>query len=126
MDYKCVASRLQNALAGDNTDHLSPVHADKYCELKGPRKSESMPNCYTKLSQEPMRLCATLSSDEAQHPINVQSYDNRNESVITMNSCENVPQNDKTEMKKDDLRKYVKMVSLRDWDFIKCHCKKNF
>ncbi|RLU26509.1 hypothetical protein DMN91_000305 [Ooceraea biroi] len=94
-------------ISSDNTDNLSPVYTDKYCEPKGPRKSESMPNCHTKLSQEPMRR-ATLSLDE--HPVSMHSLDDQNDSAITMKSNENAPLIGRTETK-DDLRKYVKMIA---------------
>jgi Fic family protein len=52
---------------------------------------------------------AVVSSDESQRPISVQPLD-QSEGKITVNSIENVSLNDKNETK-DDLRKYVKMVS---------------
>jgi len=104
----CLTCKSQIALAGDNTDNLSPILVDRYCEPKGPKKSESMPNCHAKLSQETMKRAA-LSSDESQRPINVQALD-QSEGKVTVNSIENVSLNDKNGTK-DDLRKYVKMVS---------------
>ncbi|XP_032666568.1 serine/threonine-protein kinase dst2 isoform X3 [Odontomachus brunneus] len=102
-------------ISGGNTDNLAPIqkiHADKSFDLiKGPVKSESMPNCYTKLSQEPIRY--VMQSLEAQTPIAVQPLDDQNESAITMNSIENTPLTSRNSSK-DDLRKYVKMVDRRD------------
>lgn len=95
-------------VTGGNTDNLSPIqkiYASKHFDSKGPKKSESMPNCYTKLSQEPIRYAA--QSLETQNPI--QSLEDQNESVITMNSNENTPLTSRKESK-NDLRKYVKMV----------------
>lgn len=103
--------RLQNTIAGGNTDNLAPIqkiHADKSFDLtKDPVKSESMPNCYTKLSQEPIKY--VIQSLEAQTPTAVQPLDDQNESAITMNSIENTPLTSRNSSK-DDLRKYVKMV----------------
>lgn len=64
-----------------------------------------MPNCYTKLSQEPI-IYATQPL-ETQNPI--QLLEDQNESVITMNSNENTPLTSRKESK-NDLRKYLKMV----------------
>ncbi|KAM0734733.1 Centrobin [Formica fusca] len=96
-------------ISGGNTDNLSPIqkiYASKHFDSKGPKKSESMPNCYTKLSQEPIRYAA--QSLETQNPI--QSLEDQNESVITMNSNENTPLTSRKESK-NDLRKYVKMIA---------------
>lgn len=105
--------RLQNTITGGNTDNLAPIqkiHADKsFDSTKGPVKSESMPNCYTKLSQEPIIRYVTQSL-EPQTPTAVQPLDDHNESAITMNSIENTPLTSRNNSK-DDLRKYVKMVS---------------
>lgn len=94
-------------LTGGNTDNLSPIqkiYASKHSDLKGPKKSESMPNCYTKLSQEPIRYAT--QSLETQNPL--QSLEDQNESVI-INSNDNTPLTSRKESK-NDLRKYVKMV----------------
>lgn len=63
-----------------------------------------MPNCYTKLSQEPIRYTESL---ETQNPIQV--LEDQNESMITMNSNDNTPLTSRKESN-HDLRKYVKMV----------------
>lgn len=97
-------------ISGSNMD-ISPIqkiHADKYFESKGPKKSESMPNCYTKLSQELMKH--VTQPLEAHSLINAQPREDQNESVTTMNSVENLPLTSKNESK-DDLRKYVKMIA---------------
>lgn len=65
-----------------------------------------MPNCYTKLSQEPIRYGTQL---EAQNPMKIQTFEDQNESVMTMNSIENTPLTSRNNSK-DDLRKYLKMV----------------
>ncbi|KMQ96257.1 sporulation-specific protein 15-like isoform x1 protein [Lasius niger] len=96
-------------ISGSNTDNLSPIqkiYTDKHFDSKGPKKSESMPNCYTKLSQEPI-IYATQPL-ETQNPI--QLLEDQNESVITMNSNENTPLTSRKESK-NDLRKYLKMIA---------------
>lgn len=106
--------RLQDTITGGNTENLSPlqkIHTDKYFDPNGPKKSESLPNCYTKLSQEPVRHVT-----QSQNPISVQPADDHNESMITMNSVENTPLTSKNES--NDLRKYVKMVSGIEEDFL--------
>ncbi|KAL6422411.1 hypothetical protein ACFW04_010620 [Cataglyphis niger] len=95
-------------ISGGNTDNLSPIqkiYANKHFDSKGPKKSESMPNCYTKLSQEPIRYAT--QSLETQNPL--QSHENQNESVI-INSNDNTPLTNRKESK-NDLRKYVKMIA---------------
>ncbi|XP_029171168.1 serine/threonine-protein kinase dst2-like isoform X2 [Nylanderia fulva] len=95
-------------ISGGNTDNLSPIqkiYADKHFNSKGPKKSESMPNCYTKLSQEPIKYTTQL---ETQNPM--QLFEDQNESVITMNSNENTSLISRKESK-NDLRKYVKMIA---------------
>lgn len=95
----------------DNTSSIQKIHVDKYFDSKGPKKSESMPNCYaTKLSQESMKHMAQPL--EAHNLINAQPFEDQNESMITINSIENTSLISKNESK-DDLRKYVKMVRLR-------------
>lgn len=89
----------------DNLSQIQKIYADKHFDSKGPKKSESMPNCYTKLSQEPIRY--TTQSLETQNPI--QLFEDQNESMITMNSNENSSLTSRKESK-NDLRKYVKMV----------------
>lgn len=91
----------------DNISSIQKIHGDKCFDSKGPKKSESMPNCYTKLSQELMKH--TAQSLEARNLISAQPVEDQNESVITMNSIENALLTSKNESK-DDLRKYVKMV----------------
>lgn len=102
----CTDCKLQ--FTGGNTDNLSPIqkiYANKHFDSKEPKKSESMPNCYTRLSQEPIRYAP--ESLETQNPI--QLLEDQNESVITMNSNDNTPLTSRKESK-NDLRKYVKMV----------------
>ncbi|XP_011263281.2 putative leucine-rich repeat-containing protein DDB_G0290503 isoform X1 [Camponotus floridanus] len=96
-------------ISGGNTDNLSPIqkiHANKHFDSKEPKKSESMPNCYTRLSQEPIRYAT--ESLETQNPI--QLLEDQNESVITMNSNDNTPLTSRKESN-NDLRKYVKMIA---------------
>ncbi|KAG5348486.1 CNTRB protein, partial [Acromyrmex charruanus] len=98
-------------ISGSNMDNISPIqkiHGDKCFDSKGPKKSESMPNCYTKLSQELIKH--TAQSLEARNLINAQPVEDHNESAITMNSIENAPLTNRNESK-DDLRKYVKMIA---------------
>ncbi|XP_050463068.1 serine/threonine-protein kinase dst2-like isoform X4 [Cataglyphis hispanica] len=95
-------------ISGGNTDNLSPIqkiYANKHFDSKGPKKSESMPNCHTKLSQEPIRYAT--QSLETQNP--VQLLEDQNESVI-INSNDNTPLTSRKESK-NDLRKYVKMIA---------------
>jgi len=91
----------------DNISPIQKIHGDKCFDSKNPKKSESMQNCYTKLSQELMKH--TAQSLEARNLINAQSVEDHNESMVTMNSIENGPLTNRNESK-DDLRKYVKMV----------------
>ncbi|XP_018350474.1 PREDICTED: ELKS/Rab6-interacting/CAST family member 1 isoform X2 [Trachymyrmex septentrionalis] len=98
-------------ISGSNMDNISPIqkiHGDKCFDSKGPKKSESMPNCYTKLSQELIKH--TAQSLEARNLINTQPVEDHNESVVTMNSVENAPLTNRNESK-DDFRKYVKMIA---------------
>lgn len=91
----------------DNISPIQKIHTDKYFDSKGPKKSESMPNCYAKLSRESIKH--TGQSLEPQNLISAQPLD-QNESVVTINSIENMPLTNRNGSK-DDLRKYVKMVS---------------
>jgi len=91
----------------DNISSIQKIHADKCFDSKGPKKSESMPNCYSKFSQELIKH--TAQSLEAHNLISAQPLEDQNESVITMNSMENTSLTNRNESK-DDLRKYVKMV----------------
>lgn len=91
----------------DNISPIQKIHSDKYFDSKGPKKSESLPNCYTKLSQESIKHTQSLDTHNL---IGAQPLEDQNESVITMNSIENTPLTSKNESK-DDLRKYVKMVN---------------
>ncbi|KYM98758.1 PREDICTED: uncharacterized protein LOC108777363 [Cyphomyrmex costatus] len=101
-------------ISGSNMDNISPIqkiYADRCSNFehsKGPKKSESMPNCYTKLSQELVKHAA--HSLEARNLISAQPVEDQNESVVTMNSIENAPLTSRNEPK-DDLRKYVKMIA---------------
>ena len=45
----------------ENLTPLQKIHAEKLFELRSPKKSESMPNCYTKISQEPIKLTSHVS-----------------------------------------------------------------
>lgn len=75
-------------------------------DCKDPKKSESMSNCYTKLSQESVKhITQLLETQNLIHP-----REDQNESMVTMNSAENAQLTNRNESK-DDLRKYVKMVS---------------
>lgn len=88
---------------------LQRIHTEKYFNgSNGPKKSESLPNCYTKLSQEPRYATQSL---EMQNPIDVQSLEEQNESTIAMKSIENTPVTSK-KGSKDELRKFMKMVRL--------------
>ncbi|XP_011145956.1 myosin heavy chain, non-muscle isoform X2 [Harpegnathos saltator] len=99
-------------ISGGNTDNLAPIqriYAEKsFDSTKGPVKSESMPNCYTKLSQEPIRYATQLL--ETQNSTAAQHLDDQNESAITLNSIENTPLTSRNSSK-DDLRRYVKMIA---------------
>jgi len=53
MTLLCI--NLKNIITGNNMDNISSIqkiHGGKCFDFKGPKKSESMPNYYTKLSQE--------------------------------------------------------------------------
>lgn len=89
-----------------NISPIQKIHIDKYLNPKGPKKSESMPNCYTKLSQESKHTAQPL---ETHNLISAQPFEDQNESLITINSVENTSLS--RNESKDDLRKYVKMVS---------------
>ncbi|XP_072748714.1 uncharacterized protein Cnb isoform X3 [Anoplolepis gracilipes] len=96
-------------ISGGNTDNLSPIqkiYTNKHFDFKVPKKSESVPNCYAKLTQEPIKY--TTQSLETQNPI--QLLEDQNESVNTMNSNENTPLTSRKESK-NDLRQYVKMIA---------------
>ncbi|XP_012230885.2 putative leucine-rich repeat-containing protein DDB_G0290503 isoform X2 [Linepithema humile] len=97
-------------ISGGNTDNLSPlqrIHAEKYFDSNGPKKSESLPNCYTKLSQEPRYATHSL---EMQNLIDVQPFEEQNESTIAVKSIENTPVTSK-KGSKDELRKFMKMIT---------------
>ncbi|XP_076659482.1 centriole duplication and spindle assembly protein centrobin [Halictus rubicundus] len=88
-------------ISGGNMEDLSPIqkiHAEKL--FRGPKKSESMPNCFMKVSQEPMRLKLQTA--------NAKNFHDPNESLSTMTPIEDTPLSSKES--KDDLRKYVKMI----------------
>ncbi|KOC69495.1 Centrobin [Habropoda laboriosa] len=92
-------------ISGGNMENLTPlqkVHAEKLFESKGPKKSESMPNCCMKFSQEPMKL--TL------HSSNTKNFHDQNESLSSMIPIDETPLTSRKESK-DDLRKYVKMIA---------------
>lgn len=87
----------------DNLTPLQKIHAEKLFEARVPRKSESMPNCYAKISQEPTKLTSHVS--------NTKDYRDQIESTVsTMASLEETPLTTKKESV-NDLRKYVRMVS---------------
>lgn len=88
----------------ENLTPLQKIHAEKLFESKGPKKSESLPNCYTKVSQEPIKL-ASLTSD-------TKNFHDQNECISTVSSLDQTPLTSKRKSV-DDLRKYVKMVSSR-------------
>ncbi|CAK9813289.1 CNTROB [Anthophora plagiata] len=92
-------------ISGGNMENLTPlqkVHAEKLFESKGPKKSESMPNCCLKFSQEPMKL--TL------HSSNTKDFHDQNESMSNMIPIDETPVTSRKESK-DNLRKYVKMIA---------------
>ncbi|XP_078044590.1 centriole duplication and spindle assembly protein centrobin [Augochlora pura] len=88
-------------ISGGNMDDLSPlqkIHAEKL--FRGPKKSESMPNCFAKVSQEPIKLRFQATD--------VRNFHDQNESLHTITPIEDTPLSSKES--KDDLRKYVKMI----------------
>ncbi|XP_034184021.1 centriole duplication and spindle assembly protein centrobin isoform X2 [Osmia lignaria lignaria] len=92
-------------ISGGNMENLTPlqkIHAEKLFEYKGPKKSESMPNCCTKLSQEPIRLTTQLSD--------VKNFHDYNGSMSSMTPIDDTPLTSRKETK-DDLRKYIKMIA---------------
>lgn len=80
---------------------LQKIHAEKL--FKGPRKSESMPNCFAKVFQEPIRL--TLQTPDT------KNFHDQGESMSTITPTDDTPLTSRKESK-DDLRKYVKMVGF--------------
>ncbi|KAL0134083.1 hypothetical protein PUN28_001155 [Cardiocondyla obscurior] len=99
-----------HVISSSNMDNISPVqkiYLDKYFDSKGPKKSESMPNCYTKLSQESIKH---MAQSLGAHNLITQSPEDQNESVMTTNSVENAPAMSKSESK-DDFRKYVELIT---------------
>lgn len=84
----------------ENLTPLQKIHAEKLFESKGPRKSESMPNCYTKVSQESVKFMSHVPDEK-------NFFDQRE---CAMTSFDETPLTSKKDSK-DDLRKYVKMVS---------------
>lgn len=84
----------------ENLTPLQKIHAEKLFELRSSKKSESMPNCYTKISQEPIKLTSHVSD--------LRKFCDQNECMNT--SIDETPLSSRKESK-DDLRKYVKMVS---------------
>ncbi|XP_017759440.1 PREDICTED: uncharacterized protein LOC108550251 [Eufriesea mexicana] len=92
-------------ISGGNMENLTPlqkIHAEKLFELKGPKKSESMPNCYTKVSQEPIKLTS--------HTSDTKNFHNQNDCMSTVTSLDETPLTSKRKSV-DDLRKYVKMIA---------------
>ena len=90
-------------ISGGNMENLTPIqkiHAEKLFDLRGPKKSESMPNCYAKVSQEPVKL----QTPDRNH------FHDHNESTSTVTPIEETPLTSRKESK-DDLRKYVKMIA---------------
>lgn len=84
----------------ENLTPLEKIHAEKLFESRGPKKSESMPNCYTKISQEPTKLMSYVTD--------AQNF--RDQSECTMTSLDETPVASR-KISKDDLRKYVRLVS---------------
>ncbi|XP_003704884.2 centriole duplication and spindle assembly protein centrobin [Megachile rotundata] len=92
-------------ISGGNMENLTPlqkIHAERLFEYKGPKKSESMPNCCTKLSQEPIRLTTQMSD--------VKNFHDYNGSMSSMTPIDDTPLTSRKESK-DDLRKYIKMIA---------------
>ncbi|XP_076238130.1 centriole duplication and spindle assembly protein centrobin [Calliopsis andreniformis] len=90
-------------ISGGNLENLTPlqkIHAERLFELRGTRKSESMPNCYAKVFQEPIKL----------QTLDMKNFHDHNESINTMTPIEETPLTSRKETK-DDLRKYVKMIA---------------
>ncbi|XP_043511819.1 CAP-Gly domain-containing linker protein 1-like isoform X1 [Frieseomelitta varia] len=90
-------------ISGGNMENLTPlqkIHAEKLFESKGPRKSESMPNCYTKISQESVKLMSHVPDEK--------NFLDQREYATT--SFDETPLTSKRDSK-DDLRKYVKMIA---------------
>ncbi|XP_060813761.1 uncharacterized protein LOC132905978 isoform X1 [Bombus pascuorum] len=90
-------------ISGENMENLTPlqkIHAEKLFESRGPRKSESMPNCYTKISQEPIKLMSYVTD--------AQNF--RDQSECTMTSLDETPVANRKKSK-DDLRKYVSLIA---------------
>ncbi|XP_033347106.1 thyroid receptor-interacting protein 11-like isoform X2 [Bombus vosnesenskii] len=90
-------------ISGENMENLTPlqkIHAEKLFESGGPRKSESMPNCYTKISQEPIKLMSYVTD--------AQNF--RDQSECTMTSLDETPVASRKKSK-DDLRKYVRLIA---------------
>ncbi|KAK1134562.1 hypothetical protein K0M31_007344 [Melipona bicolor] len=90
-------------ISGGNMENLTPlqkIHAEKLFESKGPRKSESMPNCYTKVSQESVKLMSHVPDEK--------NFLDQRECAMT--SFDETPLTSKKNSK-EDLRKYVKMIA---------------
>ncbi|XP_003699036.1 spindle pole body component 110 [Apis florea] len=104
--HSVMQNQWQQALqiiSGGNMENLTPlqkIHAEKLFELRSPKKSESMPNCYTKISQEPIKLTSHVSD--------LRKFCDQNECMNT--SIDETPLSSRKESK-DDLRKYVKMIA---------------
>ncbi|KAG6802567.1 myosin-2 heavy chain isoform X1 [Apis mellifera caucasica] len=104
--HSVMQNQWQQALqiiSGGNMENLTPlqkIHAEKLFELRSPKKSESMPNCYTKISQEPIKLTSHVSD--------IRKFCDQNECMNT--SIDETPLSSRKESK-DDLRKYVKMIA---------------
>ncbi|XP_076620758.1 centriole duplication and spindle assembly protein centrobin [Colletes latitarsis] len=90
-------------ISGGNMEDLTPlqkIHAERL--FKAPKKSESMPNCFAKVFQEPRKL--TLQ------PSDIKNFHDQGESMSTITPIDDTPLTSRKELK-DDLRKYVKMIA---------------
>ncbi|KAG7211676.1 hypothetical protein KM043_010926 [Ampulex compressa] len=98
-------------ISGGNAENLTPIqriNVEKFFEAKGPRKSESMPDCYTRISQEPMKVPCQVSEAKIRH--GAMTRDDQNDSLITTTSMEETPLTSRKETK-EDLRKYIRMIA---------------
>ncbi|CAL7940169.1 unnamed protein product [Xylocopa violacea] len=95
-------------ISGGNMENLTPlqkIHAEKLFESRVPKKSESMPNCCAKVSQEPIKLSSHENCSDA------NNFRDQNERIrAMMSSLDDTPVTSRRESK-DDIRKYVKMIA---------------
>ncbi|XP_076757727.1 centriole duplication and spindle assembly protein centrobin [Xylocopa sonorina] len=95
-------------ISGGNMENLTPlqkIHAEKLFESRVPKKSESMPNCCSKVSQEPIKLSSHENCSDAN---NFRDQNDRIRAMMT--SLDDTPVTSRRESK-DDIRKYVKMIA---------------